>query len=45
MTHEGKAIACQNSLKTGWHTAEMRQARQLITQLEQQRRDLINRWL
>ncbi|MBW4490766.1 MAG: hypothetical protein KME12_23580 [Trichocoleus desertorum ATA4-8-CV12] len=44
-TDDGKAIASQNSLKTGWHTAEMRQSRQFLTRLERSRRSLIERWL
>lgn len=44
-TEVGKATSSQNSLKTGWHVAEMRQARDLLTQLDRERRALIERYL
>jgi hypothetical protein len=44
-TKEGKVTSSQNSLKTGWHSAEMRELRAFLTQLDRERRELIERYL
>ncbi len=45
ITESGKAKACQNSLKTGCHSAEMREVRAFLTQLDRELRELIERYL